>query len=73
MDMGRAVLTRMGRRHLFLMGDLKKKDSGKYSVEIETDGGKVTKEFEISVPGTLLFILRDVLLTTHRVTWSKLS
>ncbi|XP_066917491.1 muscle M-line assembly protein unc-89-like [Clytia hemisphaerica] len=50
MDMGRAVNTRMGRRHLFFMGDLKKKDSGKYSVEIETDGGKVTKEFEISVP-----------------------
>ena len=51
MDMGRAVVTRMGRRHLFFMGDLKRKDSGKYSVEVKTEGGKITKEFELEIPG----------------------
>ena len=54
MDMGRAVVTRMGRRHLFFMGDLKKSDSGKYSVEVENDGGKISKDFELDIKGKYL-------------------
>ena len=51
LDMGRAVVTRMGRSNLFFMGDLRNSDSGKYTVEVENDGGKITKDFEIDVKG----------------------
>ena len=51
LDMGRAVVTRMGRSSLFFMGDLRKSDSGKYTVEVENDGGKITKEFQLDIPG----------------------
>ena len=51
LDMGRAVATRMGRSYLFFMGDLRNSDSGKYTVEVENEGGKITKEFEIDVIG----------------------
>lgn len=57
LDMGRPVNTRMGRSHLFFLGDLRKKDSGKYKVEIENEGGKVTKEFELDIPGIIPLLL----------------
>lgn len=53
LDMGRAVVTRMGKSSLFFMGDMRPRDSGKYTVEVENDGGKTTKEFEIDVKGKI--------------------
>lgn len=50
-DMGRAVVTKMGRTHYFFIGGLALSDSGKYRVEIENEGGKIEKEFKIDVKG----------------------
>ena len=50
-DMGRAVVTRMGRTYRFFIPELDLSDSGKYSVEIESEGGKINKDFEIDVTG----------------------
>lgn len=50
-DMGRSVITRMGRTHIFFIGGLNTSDSGKYRVEIENEGGKIEKEFKIDVKG----------------------
>ena len=50
-DMGRAVITRMGRTYRFYFPEVQKQDSGKYTVEIESEGGKIKKEFEIQVTG----------------------
>lgn len=50
-DMGRAVITRMGRSYRFYFPELEKSDSGKYTVEIESEGGKIEKEFQIDVAG----------------------
>lgn len=54
-DMGRAVITRMGRSYRFYFPELEKSDSGNYTVEIEGKGGKIEKEFKIDVAGNLIF------------------
>lgn len=50
-EMGRAVVTKMGRTHYFFIGGLALSDSGRYRVEIENEGGKIEKEFKIDVKG----------------------
>ena len=50
-DMGRAVVTRMGRRFRFFIPETNESDSGCYTMEVESAAGVVTKNFQINVSG----------------------
>ena len=52
-DMGRAVVTRMGRTYRFYIPELKESDTGSYVMEVAGESGMVNKQFKIKVAGRL--------------------
>ena len=52
-DMGRAVVTRMGRTFRFYIPEVKESDSGQYIMEVQGESGITNKSFKIKVQGML--------------------
>ena len=49
--MGRAVITRMGRRYRFFIPEVNDSDTGSYTMEVNAESGIVKKQFKINVEG----------------------
>lgn len=50
-DMGRCVITRMGRRYRIFIPEVNESDTGSYTIEVKDESAIVKKQFKINVEG----------------------